>query len=234
MVDTYKGSVDVTTWNRNDVQVEAVIESDGSDELVALTEVRIRPSGSTILVESDYSEAKRRMKQRRLKNYNLPSVHYTIRMPQSAELNIDDYKSDIDVEGVAADIDLDTYKGEVLMHDIVGNVRLDTYKGKVRITGLAGSLRADTYKGDIEADFVEFADDTIFDTYRGHIEVTLPDDAGFNLDADLGRRGELDTSFSLSQVRKDDNRYRGSIQGGGPKLEFETYRGRMSVRTYRR
>ena len=229
-VDTYKGSIDVTTWDRDVIEIEAIVEEDNGRELVELTDVNIRKSGRSIYIETDYSRAKKKMKRARLKNYSLPLVHYTIRMPRSAEVKIEDYKSDIYLEGIDASVDLETYKGEVDIRDVQGDIRLDTYKGDVRIVELAGSLSAETYKGNIEVEFDDLQGDTAFDTYRGDIEVTLPRGTGFDLDADLGNKGDLDASFNLGQLRKDDNYYRGSVQGGGPRLEFDTYRGSMRLR----
>ena len=224
-VDTYKGSIEVVAWNGDTVEIDAVIEGDRNDELVKYTEVRVRKSGRSVYVETDYSEAKKIMKRWNKKNLSLPYVHYTIRMPRSAELSIDDYKSDIDVEGLRADLALETYKGTVDLQDIEGELNIETYKGDVRIRELAGGLSADTYKGSFDVEFTELTEDTIFDTYRGDIEVTLPRDAGFDLDADLGNKGDFDASFRTADLKRSKKHYRGEVQGGGPRLEFETYRG---------
>ena len=230
-VDTYKGSIDVTTWSGNTVEVEAIIESDGNDALVEFTEVRIRKSGKGVYIETDYSEAKKQQKRMKKNRYSLPFVYYTIRMPESAKLMIDDYKSDIDIEGLNADLSLETYKGEVDVRNVAGELNIETYKGDVRIRDLSGGLIADTYKGSFDVEFTAFTANTVFDTYRGDIEVTLPEGSGFDLDADLGNKGDFDASFNVSSLKRSKKQYRGEVQGGGPLLEFDTYRGSLSVRT---
>lgn len=231
-VDTYKGSIEVTTWNGDTVEVDAVIEKDGkSNDLVELTEVRINKSGRSIRIETDYSKAKDKMKRSRIKNFSLPLVHYTIRMPETAELSIDDYKSEIDIQGVQANVSLETYKGTVDIRDMEGELNIETYKGDVRIRDLSGGLYADTYKGSFDVEFNEFLGDTSFDTYRGEVSVTLPQDTGFDLDADLGNKGDFDANFRTSDLKRSKNYYRGEVQGGGPRLEFETYRGSFNVRS---
>jgi len=232
MIDTYKGSIDVTTWDREEVSIDAVIEADENRELVSLTEVRIERSGNTLRIESDYRKAKKKGSNWRLfgdNNMSLPFVHYTIRMPRTADLNIDDYKSDIDVEALQADFDLETYKGAVKIHDVTGDVRVETYKGNVDVTELAGSLDAETYKGNIDVEFVDFAGHSNVETYRGDIRLHLPRNTGFDLNADLGRGGDLDTDFRLDNVRIKDNVYRGQIGGGGPGLDVDTYRGHVQL-----
>ncbi len=235
LIDTYKGSIEVTTWDREEVSVEAVVEADENRELVELTDVNIKKTGNTLHIESDYRRAKNKGGKWRLfgnnKGLSLPFVHYVIRMPRTTELNIEDYKSEIDIEDLTADLELETYKGNVRVEDIQGELQIDTYKGDVEVMGLAGGLEAETYKGNIEVEFVELTGHTSIDTYRGEIRLHLPENAGFDLNADLGRSGDLDTNFRLDNVRVEDNRYRGQIGGGGPKLEVDTYKGRVKLET---
>ena len=230
-IDTYKGSIDVVTWDGESIEIDVLIEEDGKNsDLVELTEIRFDQSGRTLRVETDYSEVKKEMKRIKLKSYSLPLVHYTVRMPESTELTIDDYKSEIDIEGVLADVSLDTYKGEVDIRDVEGELNIETYKGEVQIRNLSGALYADTYKGSFDVEFDEFLGDTRFDTYRGDIYVTLPEDAGFDLDADLGSKGDFDANFNTSSLKRNKKHYTGEVHGGGPRLSFDTYRGSFSVR----
>lgn len=233
-IDTYKGSIDITTWDGDTIEIDAVVEDDNSKGLVEHTEVNIRHSGNTVRIETDYSEAKKVMKRAKLKSYSLPLVHYTVRMPQTTEVSIDDYKSEIDIEGVYADVNLETYKGEMDIREVKGELTIDTYKGDARIRNLSGALYAETYKGTFDVEFDEFLGDTSFDTYRGDINVTLPDDAGFDLVADLGKGGDFDANFNTSSLKRSKKSYEGEVQGGGPRLEFDTYRGSFRVRTSNR
>ena len=234
-IDTYKGTIDVTTWDGNTVEIDAVIEDDNSKGLLEYTEVRIERFGSTVRIESDYSEAKKIMKRNKINNFGtLPLVHYTIRMPRTTELTIDDYKSEIAIEGVDADVQVETYKGPIDIQHVVGDLSVNNYKSEVRIRNLSGALYADTYKGTFDVEFDEFLGDTSFDTYRGDVHVTLPEDAGFDLDADLGNKGDFDANFNISSLKKSKKKYRGEVYGGGPRLEFDTYRGSFNVRSMNR
>ena len=234
-IDTYKGSIDVSTWDGEDVEVDVLVEVDGkNNELVDLTEIRIDRTGSSLMIETDYSAVKKRMKRIKIKSYSLPLVHYTIRMPRNTDLMIEDYKSEIVVDGVYADVSVETYKGEVELTEIAGELNVETYKGDVRIRDLSGALYAETYKGSFDVEFDEFLGDSSFDTYRGEIEVTLPEDAGFDLDADLGNGGDFDANFNTSGLKKGKKNYSGAMFGGGPRLQFDTYRGSFSVRSLNR
>jgi len=215
-IDNYKGSITVTTWDREEVEIAAHVVADEDKELVQDTEIIIRRSGNTVRIETDYDKIQRRQRRFRLfggNSYSLPFVHYKVKMPRTADLIIDDYKSEIAVTDLAADLDVETYKGVVEINDLDGALRLETYKGEVYV------------------DFSGLADDCSFDTYKGDIDIRLPGDVGFDLDADVGRRGDLNTDFRVSNLRIDDDYYRGSVNGGGHRLHLETYKGNFRLRS---
>src|SRR5215470_4092671 len=120
-LETYKGSVRITGWDRSDVEIAARVESDEGcgdskyqAELVRDTEVRIEGGGSSLSIESDYSRVKDRHWGWLFGSCSsLPFVRYTISMPKSARLEIKDYKSGITINDLGAEVRLNTYKGEV-------------------------------------------------------------------------------------------------------------------------
>jgi hypothetical protein len=222
-IETYKGSITVTTWDRPEVRVDARIEPDGlasergEKEKVALTDVRFTGSGGSVAIKSDYH----RLKSRRLFGIfgfgdgSLPFVHYSIEMPATARLEIKDYKSEIRVADLKADL------------------KLKKYKGIVAITHLDGAASIDSYKGDIRVEFARFTRASRLETYKGEVEVRVPKDSRFDLDADAGRRGDIHTEFTPATLigRSESRRAAGSVNGGGPALRFVTYKGSIRLRS---
>jgi hypothetical protein len=222
-VNTYKGTVAVTTWDRPEVRVDARIEPDGdcreSREKVQWTEVRISGGGGSVEITSDYDEVKH---HRRgflglfdFENGSLPFVRYTIQMPATARLEIKDYKSGITVS------------------DLKSDLKLHTYKGTVKVANLDGAARVDTYKGDVSVAFARFSRASRFDTHKGEIDVRLPKDSRFALDADSGRHGDIESDFAMMthSGRSRSPRASGAVNGGGPELRMTTYKGTLRIRT---
>ncbi len=216
-ISTFKGSIKITTWDKNQVEVYAKIEADDSgwgstspERQIEDARVTFNSSSNRVFIESEYRDRK---------GWNGSNtrafVHYEIKMPKSARLNIDDYKSKISVKGIVSDMELETYKGDA------------------HISGLKGSLDLETYKGDIEIDFEEFEKYCVAETYKGKIVLNLPADSKFNIDADLGKRGDLRTDFDIkgrySQSSGHRDEVRGKVNGGGPEIEFETYKGDLII-----
>ncbi len=222
-IDTYKGSIAVSTWDKPQIEIHARIEADGYDryerESVQDTEVRIDLSSSSAHIKSDYDRVRHR--DRGFfgifgdDSGNLPFVHYTIKMPRTARLVIKDYKSKTTVTDLQSDFEIETYKGEVDAATLTGSVNLETYKGRARIefAGLTGRSRVETYKG--------------------RIDLSLPRGKGFDLEADLGRHARFDSDFDVDRggrrSRHGDYDVRSSVNGGGPVLRVKSDKGTIRL-----
>lgn len=222
-IDTYKGSVKISTTDSAEVVLRARIEADGDcddrDERVAQTEIEVEASRSRLLIRSDYDGLKGRRWSFHFFGFGacevLPLVHYTLTIPKTARLEIKDYKSRIDIKNHAADLEL------------------NTYKGSVHIDGQAGGVDLETYKGDVRVDMASVGKSNRFETYKGEIEISVPKSAAFTVDADLSRRGRLDADFDLvhqTHRRRHDTRARTEVNGGGPAMRLSTYKGEFRIR----
>jgi hypothetical protein len=218
-IDTYKGSITVSTSDAAEVSIDARIEHDPDDadswKKVQETEVRIRGGGSSVEIRSDYSRVHRRCFLGLFGNGTMPLVRYTIKMPATARLRIEDYKSEIRVADLRADL------------------KLHTYKGNVEIAGQGGAIDLETYKGEVTVAFARFSSPARFETYKGSVTVRLPAETRFELDADMGRRGDFESDFDLpvrASRRGGSETIRGSVGGGGPKLSFHTYKGSLRLK----
>jgi hypothetical protein len=223
---TFKGSVDVETWDQPKAEVFARIEPDtscGTDsqqrERVRLTEIEIDSTAKRLELRSNYD---------RLKDFPsirlvidgfdatcnaYPFVRYRLRMPRTARLEIEDHKSEIAVSGLRAD------------------ARLRTHKGSVNVKGHDGSLDISTHKGDVRVEFARLADTSRLETYKGEIEVAVPRSAGFELDARVERGGSLDAPFNLEErnVGRHERVYEQKVNGGGPLLTLSTRNGTLRI-----
>jgi DUF4097 and DUF4098 domain-containing protein YvlB len=222
-ISTYKGSIDVTTWDRPEAEVTARVEADTSSDdsadvaarKVDETRIEIDGGAGSVRVKSDYS----RVRDGSLfgmfgSQGTLPFVHYTVKIPATARLAIDDYKSDTRIAGLHSDL------------------KLHTYKGRVQVDGLDGAANVDTYKGDVRVRYARYAHASRFETYKGDVEVRLPHDSKFEFDAWGGRRGTVDSDFQTverARWRREVSEH-GTVNGGGPTLRFETQKGSLKLR----
>ncbi|MFI5119972.1 MAG: DUF4097 family beta strand repeat-containing protein [Thermoanaerobaculia bacterium] len=221
-IETYKGSIRVTPWDRAEVAVEARIVPDDScgsekdqKEWVEATEVVIEPSGRSVRIESDYDKLETSWSFLRGCT-SRPFVHYRISLPRTATLRIHDYKSDTDVR------------------DFAGHLTLDTYKGSAALVGLSGALDLKTYKGELRAGFARLSGAVHAETYKGEVALTFPAESAFELSADAGRKGEIVSDFEgtgpIRSSRRSGLRSSATVNGGGPAVTLSTDKGKLSIR----
>jgi len=219
-IDTYKGSITIETWNREEVSVKVKVEADEWDsyaeEKVENTEIAFHASKNSLRIKTDYDKIQSRSSGLFSRNTgSLPLVHYWIKMPATAELRIDDYKSESKITDLHASIDFETYKGTVSVEDLDGSIDLETYKG------------------DIEVEFKNFSENSRFETYKGNIELTVQRNASFDVEASIGHKADFDSDFELKVrykgSKRSDRIYRGAINGGGPELYIETEKGTIRL-----
>lgn len=219
-VEAFKGTIRISTWDRAEVSVKARVvpdePCDNDAEKVERTDVVVDASAGRVSIRSDYDRVKGRFEWFggwfHGSCSSLPFVHYEISLPRTAEVRVKDYKSKIDVAGLAGDLELETYKGTVDVRDLSGALDLETYKGDVRVeTAMKKDVRMQTYKGDLV--------------------VVVPKGAGFRLDVDPGRKGHFASGIDLANAsRWEDERVRENVNGGGPLLRLETYKGELRVK----
>ena len=199
VLENYKGTIQVSAWDQNEVSVDVRIEEDdawffGSQSLNR-ADVRFDASSNQLRIEGKTDSVPSFL------SGAAPFFHYTIRMPRRASLRIKDYKSDTEISGLESEIEMETYKGSVRVRDLSGGLRLNTYKGTVR------------------ADFQSLTKTTTIDTYKGSIELAIPRNAGFDLRNDLERKARLRSDF----------RTEGVVNGGGPALRLKSYKGNVRL-----
>ena len=172
-VDTYKGSIHVSTWDRNEVDVAVRIEEDGDvfAQSVKGADVRFDASPSDVRIKSENQWSF-------FLDGVAPLYHYTIRIPRTASLRIKDYKSDSEVS------------------DLAGELDMNTYKGSIRLRNHSGGLTVNTYKGEVRGDFAAVTAPVRIETYKGSIDLGMPRESRFNLRTNLGRRANLDNDFA--------------------------------------
>ena len=229
-LSAFTGEITVSTWDRAAVQIDVRIEGD-EQEQVDKTRIRIDGSGDRVTIETDYDE----LEERFLGIFDLggdddrPPTFYTITMPATAALAIDDFSSEIEVTGLRNGLELETFSSPVRLQDIEGEIRADTYSSEFEAEDIAGSIRFETFSGDATISMRDITGDCRFESFSGDVELLLPVDAGFDLDAELGMGGDFESDFALDNVAAEGNEYRGAVSGGGPRIQFETFSGDLEL-----
>jgi len=257
-VSNVQGSVDVTAWDRNEVELVAVLDSDKDELEFEATDRHVR-------IEVDRPRGK-------YGNTKNEEALLTLRIPKGARLIADTVSADITVKDVRGEQSLESVSGKVETQAFDAPVSLSSVSGEVTVrgndgkatvstenvsgtttaTGIRGNYRGEVVSGDINATVV-VAERLDVSSVSGDIEVqaeltptarvsmesisgtiTMTVNPPVNADFDMETfSGDIENCFG--QKPRDTSRYTpGSelkfTQGsGGARVEIQTLSGEISL-----
>lgn len=165
------GSVEITAWDRNEVQLDAVKTADSQQKLQE-AEIRVNATQNHVAIETHYPEHT---------NNNPASVEYQLHVPRSARLQkIDLVNGRLDIDGVKGSVEGASVNGNVTGHGLTGDVELSTVNGSVS-SELIDMRNAHRVK---------------LSSVNGHVELAMPKDANAHLTASTVS-GSISSDFQL-------------------------------------
>jgi DUF4097 and DUF4098 domain-containing protein YvlB len=256
-VSNVQGRVDVTAWDRNEVELRAQLESDKDQLEFEATERQVN-------IEVDRPKGRYHSKD--------DDAILTLKVPKGARLIVDTVSADITVSGVrgpqrlesvSGTVQTQAYDEPVSLHSVSGDVILagtggkatastENVSGSTTVTGIRGSYEAEAVSGDISA-AIAAAERLSADSVSGDIRIQaeLAATARVEMESISGRisltmkppvNAEFDLeSFSgniencFGKQARDTSKYSpGSelnfTQGsGGARVEIQTLSGRINV-----
>jgi DUF4097 and DUF4098 domain-containing protein YvlB len=165
------GGVEVTAWDRNEVQVLATKHANTQEKLARL-KIDVQASNDSVVVKTKLPEGT---------NNNPGSVEYEIRVPRGAKLD-----------------KIDTVNGSVEVSGIRGAVKISSVNGKVTGRGLVGDIELSTVNGMVDCEVVDLAGahNVKLSTVNGSVQLSMPRDANAHLTASTVH-GRISSDFSL-------------------------------------
>ena len=175
-VDNHEGTITVTTWERDRVRYEAEIMPTDEDPDAEKVTIRTRTGGDRFRIATDHEDGDDESTVFgfdedgfRWGGIDMPAVHYTIKMPRSAALSLDDHESTIEVTGLSGELRIDTHEGPITIADQSGAVAIDSHESSIAITNQNGDVTLDTHEG--RMDLRNITGRLSVDTHEGDLAV---------------------------------------------------------------
>jgi len=241
-VSLMSGGITVKTHTGNDVIVEA----------------RVRP-GDRSQREDEASEAKAKNpdiegKARGMKRLTNPTAGLEIE-EQNNHVSIQSGSLHNAVDLViqvppATSVELNTLQnGDVVIEGVTGEVEAGSTTGNITLKGVSGAAIVNAVAGEINATFTRLAPDKTMSltTLSGDIDLTLPADTRARLNM-KSQMGEIFSDFDMATQTvtsgpetgkpakagkfrvKIERAIVGTINGGGPEIQFKTFTGNIYIR----
>ena len=137
-----------------------------------------------------------------------------------------------DMEIAKLDGELVLESGDLRASSLAGPTRVVTRSKDIRLNDFTGNVHIEDNNSDIELTPGKLPLGNIQITNRrGHIQLVLPANAAFQLDAHAAR-GEISSDFPGLNVenRAHDAQATGSVGSGGPQIRLSTERGDIEIR----
>lgn len=201
-VDNFDGTVEITTWNKNAVRVQATPSR--------RTDVEVESGGGVVQVHS-------------MGRHGPGDVDYRITVPAAIDVSVNGHSGDVKIDGPTGEISVETVEGSITarggggfvsLRSVEGDItltkskaraELNSVEGVIRVTDLVGELSAQTVDGEIVLEGVD----------SPNIQATT-------VDGDISFRGTL----------KDGGRYRLNSHDGSISVTVPQVNGTLVVSTF--
>ena len=235
-----KGSITMTAWEREEVEIRARIEAphnvsaDYARRAVDATTVAVTGTARSVRIRSNYEDVPTRTSFWDRDSRSIPYIHYEIRAPRRLSLFVESDRGPTDLTGFEGEIELDADRGEIDLRDLTGEIRIVIDRGDdSRMSSIRGSFDLDADRTNVRMRDIRIEDDSRLEIDRGDVEIDLDASQGLTLRTDLSRRADFDSDFPLTMSSLDGRDFHGTINGGGPELFIESDRGSVRLNAVR-
>jgi hypothetical protein len=211
-LDNINGAVHISTWDRNEVKVDAVKYANSKERL----------DDAHIDIDSgkDYLSIRTKYRDHDLTfnwgSHNNPAgVEYTLTVPREARLDeIKLINGSLDITGSA------------------GEVHASCINGKLEAHNLSGRADLSTVNGHLDARFDQLASSSVeLHSVNGSVELTIPSDSKAEIEASTVSGGiENDFGLHVNHHNFVGHDLRGELGSGGPRIKLENVNGRIEIR----
>lgn len=215
------GRVSVSTWDKDEVLVEAEKMVRASSVRAARRaakrlriEVDDRPSA--VIISTRYPQVGSLL-SRFLGGGMSLQVRYRLTVPRQVDLSVGLTNGRIEIEGVRGRVEAKTVNGSARLNDCSGSVRGETVNGAVRARVVALD----------PSDYIEMH------TINGSVHLYLPEDVGAEIKARTVN-GRVRLSIPNAEVRKSSRkRLEAQLGGGGARIDLSVVNGSIEIRPLR-
>ncbi len=211
-LDNINGAVHISTWDQNEVKVDAIKYADAKDRL---DDARIEIDSG-----KEYLSIRTKYRDHDLtfnwgSHNNPPSVEYTLTVPRTVRLD-----------------EIKLINGSLDVTGVTGEVHASCINGRLEAHNLAGRAELSTINGHLDAKFDQLSGTSVeLRSVNGPVELTIPSDSKAEIEAST-ISGGIDNDFGLhvNHHRFVGHDLRGELGNGGPRIKLENVNGHIEIR----
>ena len=211
-LDNINGDVHISTWDRNEVKVDAIKSADLKERLDE-AKIEVDAGKDYISIRTRYPDHDHNFTWG--SRNNPASVDYTLTVPKASRLD-----------------EIKLINGALEVTGTAGEVRASCINGKLMAQNLSGRVELATINGRLDASFDHLAGSEIeLKSVNGSVGLTIPSDSKAEIEATTVS-GSIDNDLGLhvNNHRFVGHDLRGELGSGGTRIRLENVNGRIDVR----
>jgi DUF4097 and DUF4098 domain-containing protein YvlB len=216
-IDNLSGSVEVTGWDRDEVEITGTL-GQGTERL------DVERKGDRITIEVVLPSGR---------NNRIEGTDLEIRVPRGSELEVSTVSASIDISDVDGSMELNSVSGSVHLEGKPEDVEISNVSGRITVEARLDRGEFDTVSGHIEARLDLDSNSRVeFGSVTGSIDLTVP--KGLNADFEISTfSGQIDCDFGPNP-RKTSRYTPGrelnfSTGKGGARVSANSFSGRVTI-----
>jgi DUF4097 and DUF4098 domain-containing protein YvlB len=211
-LENINGPVHISSWDRNEVKVDAVKYAWSKERLdEAKIDISSHPDSLSIRTEypghnHDFWNDDR--------HDNPASVEYTLVVPRHVRLD-----------------EIKLINGSLDIQDVAGEVRANCVNGRLEAHNLEGRAELNTVNGTLDASLGRQPSEPVeLSAVNGTLRLTLPSDAKADVEASTVS-GRISNDFGLEVARHQfvGHSLHGELGGGGTRVKLSNVNGRIEI-----
>jgi DUF4097 and DUF4098 domain-containing protein YvlB len=204
------GDVHISSWDQNEVKVDAVKYADTKEQLDE-AKIEVDASKDSVSIRTKYPDHDHIFNWG---SHNNPaSVEYTVTVPRGVRLD-----------------EISLVNGALDVTGVTGEVRASCVNGRLEAKNLAGEAKLSTVNGGLEASFDQIASNSIeLNSVNGGIGLTIPSDSNARIEANTVSGG-IDNDFGLHVSHHFvGHNLDGELGSGGAHIHLSDVNGRIDI-----
>ncbi|HVN17212.1 MAG TPA: DUF4097 family beta strand repeat-containing protein [Dongiaceae bacterium] len=209
-LDNINGDVRISSWDRNEVKVDAVKYADTKNGLEDAN-IEVDSGKDYVSIRTKYRHHDRDWGSQ----HNAASVEYTLTVPRTARLDsIKLINGALDVTGVSGEVRASCINGRLEAHDLAGRAKLETINGR------------------LDARFAQLSrEDVELSSVNGSLALTIPSDSNAEVEASTVSGGiSNDFGLHVNNHRFVGHDLRGELGKGGAHIHLSNVNGHIEIR----
>ncbi|MCJ7805992.1 MAG: DUF4097 domain-containing protein [Clostridia bacterium] len=212
------GTVTISGWDQNKVEIAAVKESFRGQAALDEVEIFIDIAEKLVIQTVNPDDSAQ------------VTVSYEIKVPEDLVIGIIECSNgNINIDNVTGNPDISTSNGTIIVNGVNGIVSARSSNGSLTITGVKslGNLR--TSNGNIEAELFILHDDLEIGTSNGSVSLALSTDLQADIEANTSNGTISASNLNIVAAELEQASLVGTMNGGGNKITIKTSNGSINL-----